>query len=62
VYNIERVMAYTQTFCKSPFWLDLKQCKIDATDSLIEANYFASKTYDPNIWNIKPNELPTFVK
>lgn len=43
------------------FWLDLKSCIIDATTSFIEANYLASKTYDPNIWLIEPNKLPTFV-
>jgi len=44
------------------FWLDLKKCIIDTTTSLIEANFLASKNYDPNIWMIKPNELPTFVE
>ena len=35
--------------------------KTDVAGSIIEANYLASLNFDSNIWDIKPNELPTFL-
>lgn len=39
----------------------ISEVKTDVGSSLIEANYLASLSFDSNIWNIKPNELPSFL-
>ena len=38
----------------------INEIKTDSASSIIEANYLASLSYDTNIWEIKPNELPSF--
>lgn len=39
----------------------INEIKTDSASSIIEANYLASLSYDTNIWEIKPNELPSFL-
>lgn len=39
----------------------INEVKTDSASSLIEANYLASLSFDTNIWEIKPNELPSFL-
>ena len=38
----------------------ITEVKTEVGSSLIESNYLASLSFDNNIWNIKPNELPSF--
>lgn len=40
----------------------ITEVKTDVAASLIEANYLASLSFDTNIWDIKPTELPSFMK
>ena len=39
----------------------ITEVKTNVGSSLIEANYLASLSFDSNIWNIKPNEFPSFI-
>lgn len=38
----------------------ITEVKTYVIKTVIEANYLASLSFDSNIWNIKPNELPSF--
>ena len=38
----------------------ITEVKTNVAASLIEANYLASLSFDSNVWNIRPNELPSF--
>ena len=40
----------------------ITEVKTDVANTIIEANYLASLSFDSTIWNIAPNELPTFIK
>ena len=38
----------------------INEVKTNVANSVIEINYIASLSFDLNIWNIKPDELPSF--
>ena len=57
VYLFEGIKEYTNpTVYKNTLGFEISN--VFVTDSLIEANYFASQSFNLNIWNFVPNNIP----